>query len=423
MTMPVSARDPRERLPCGPAAWPDLATHRGWLESECCRLLDFGRLAGHPDGGASWLDHRGRPLLDEPVHTWITARMVHVYGMGSLMGVPGSAAVAAKALAGLHGRLRDDVHGGWYSASGPHTAREVKVCYDHAFVLLAASTAAFAELAGADRLLAEAAEIFEKYFWDEDAGLCVDSWDRGWNHAHAYRGINANMHAVEAMLAAADTTGDEKWRARALRVCTALVGIAEKHEWRIPEHYDESWQPLLNYNSERRDDPFKPYGATVGHGLEWARLLLHVEAGVPGHAPPQLLPAAVSLFDRAATDGWSVDGAPGFVYTTDWDGAPVVRDRMHWVVAEAVCAASALWQRTGESRFAASYRTWWDYAAQFLLDLDGGSWHHQLDRRNAPSDTVWKGKADLYHAVQSTLVPRLPLAPTMARALAEGMLR
>jgi len=34
---------------------------------------------------------------------------------------------------------------------------------------------------------------------------------------------------------------------------------------------------------------------------------------------------------------------------------------------------------------------------------------------------VWPGKPDLYHAVQATLIPRLPLAPTMATALAKGL--
>jgi len=32
-------------------------------------------------------------------------------------------------------------------------------------------------------------------------------------------------------------------------------------------------------------------------------------------------------------------------------------------------------------------------------------------------ETVWPGKSDLYHAVQATLIPQLPLAPTMATAL------
>jgi sulfoquinovose isomerase len=57
-----------------------------------------------------------------------------------------------------------------------------------------------------------------------------------------------------------------------------------------------------------------------------------------------------------------------------------------------------------------------------LLDLTGGSWHHQLDERNRPAATVWRGKPDLYHNVQATLIPRLPLAPGLAVALAGGLL-
>jgi len=71
----------------------------------------------------------------------------------------------------------------------------------------------------------------------------------------------------------------------------------------------------------------------------------------------------------------------------------------------------------------AAYRDWWRYAVAHLLDLDRGSWRHQLDRDNRPVATVWPGKPDLYHAVQATLIPRLPEAPGMAKALAEGRLR
>ena len=39
-----------------------------------------------------------------------------------------------------------------------------------------------------------------------------------------------------------------------------------------------------------------------------------------------------------------------------------------------------------------------------------------------PSGTVWTGKPDIYHAFQATLVPRLPLTPTLAGALRDGLL-
>ncbi|MFP3682127.1 sugar isomerase, partial [Pseudomonas sp. SIMBA_041] len=45
--------------------------------------------------------------------------------------------------------------------------------------------------------------------------------------------------------------------------------------------------------------------------------------------------------------------------------------------------------------------------------------HHELGPDNQPSARIWGGKPDLYHAWQAVLIPRLPLAPSMASALAQ----
>jgi len=403
-----------------PAA--DLGIPAATLAAECDRLLDFGRHFPHPLGGAAWLDSRGQPDLSRPVYTYITARMLHVYAIGHLLGRPGDADLAAEALAGLTGPLRDNANGGWLSSiDADGSSPDEKACYAHAFVVLAASSAAVAGLPGARDLLAEALGVLDQRFFDTDAGMLVDSWDRNFTKLDDYRGVNANMHGVEALLAAADVTGDHAWRERALGISRRVaLEFAQPHSWRIPEHFDPDWRPQLEHNRDRPDDPFQPYGATVGHGLEWSRLLLHLEASL-ADPPDWLLPAAKGLFDRAVADGWAVDGADGFVYTTDWDGTPVVRDRMHWVLAEAIAAAAALRTRTGDDRYAEQAATWWAYAERYLLDRTYGSWHHQLDSSNHVIETVWPGKPDLYHAVQATLIPRLSLAPTMATALAKGL--
>lgn len=407
--------------------WLELPEHQAWLQAEAERLLAFGLRSGLAAGGAAYLDDDGAPTPGQPVHTWITGRMVHVYALGQLLGIPGCRPVAERAFAGLRGRLRDQRAGGWFASvddDGPVDA--AKVCYAHAFVVLAASSAVRAELDGAAELLGDATEVFLNRFWDSSVGLCVDTWDAGFATLDPYRGINANMHAAEAMLAAADVTGEVAWLDRAAEIGAFVLRAAGQNGWRIPEHFDKDWIPLPDFNGDRRDDPFKPYGATVGHALEWSRLLLNLEAaaadlpGVRGAA--DWLGGARALFGQAVADGWSVDGAPGFVYTTDWGGVPVVRDRMHWVAAEATAAAAALWARTGDPTYAAWYERWWDYTADVLIDRRRGSWFHQLDADNRPIATVWPGKPDLYHAFQATLFPRLPLAPTLATALARGLL-
>jgi sulfoquinovose isomerase len=397
-------------------------THAAWLDGEADRLLRFATAARHPDGGFAWLDERGHPVPGRDVELWITCRMTHVFALGALLGFPGAEALVDHGVDALQGRFRDERYGGWYAAVGEDgpTATH-KGAYEHAFVLLAASSASVVARPGAEELLADALAVQELRFWDEAHGAVVDVWNRDFTVLEDYRGANANMHTVEAYLAASDVTGDRSWLGRARRILDRFLEAGRVHGWRLPEHFGPRWEPLLEYNRDEPAHPFRPYGATVGHALEWARLAVHVWAA-GGRAAEGLVPAASMLFDRAVTDGWWADGRPGFVYTTDWQGRPVVASRLHWVVTEAINAAAALHQATGDDRYATWYRTWWDHAERAFLDHDGGSWHHELDVENRPAGGVWSGKPDIYHALQATLVPRLPLTPSLASALAQGAL-
>ena len=42
--------------------------------------------------------------------------------------------------------------------------------------------------------------------------MACDTWNTEFTVLDPYRGLNANMHTVEAFLAAADVTGDERYR-------------------------------------------------------------------------------------------------------------------------------------------------------------------------------------------------------------------
>lgn len=179
------------------------------------------------------------------------------------------------------------------------------------------------------------------------------------------------------------------------------------------EHFTAEWIPQLEYNSDDTANQFKPYGATVGHGFEWARLLVQasmVATSAHGH---DYVESAKSLYHRAALDGWQPGPTPGFVYTTDWSGRPVVTERLHWVLCEAIAAAATLGRHTGEDRYDNDYGEWWDVAADSFIDRVGGSWHHELDSDNVPAATVWSGKPDLYHAVQATWISRYELRSSL----------
>ena len=398
--------------------WLSSPAHSRWLEQETDRLLDFARGSVDPAGGFGWLGDDGRlvPELGRPV--WITCRMVHVAALGHQLGRPGCGPLVDHGVAALRGAFRDDRNGGWYAELGPDgPVRREKTAYEHAFVVLAGTSATVAGRPGGRELLDDALEVYATRFWDDDAGMIVEEWDEAFTTLDGYRGMNANMHGVEALLAAADATGDPGLRDRALRITARATRSAREHSWRLPEHHDASWQPLPDYNVDEPAHPFRPFGATIGHSFEWARLALHLRAALGEQAPEWLLESAAAWFDTAVTEGWAVDGTDGFVYTVDWEGAPVVRQRMHWVAAEAIGAAAALWQVTAEERYATAYATWWDHVAEAFLDREQGSWHHELDPALRPAAGTWSGKPDVYHALQATLLPRVPLAPSLALAV------
>ena len=404
--------------------WLGNPAHARWLEHEGDALLRFAAGSRHPGGGFAWLGDDGTPDLDRPVELWITCRMTHVFALAHLLGRPGAGPLVDHGIAALGGRLADPEHGGWFAKVGEDGPTSTdKTAYEHAFVVLAGASAEAAGRPGGKELLDDALDVLLGRFWDDEAGMVVEQWDRTFSTLDAYRGVNANMHTVEALLSAADVRRDPSLRARALRIVERVVHqLGPEHDWRLPEHFDTDWAPLLDYNRDEPAHPFRPYGATVGHWLEWARLALHLHAGLGSNAPAWLLDDATSLVDLALREGWAVDGADGFVYTVDWDGSPVVRQRMHWVAAEGTATAAAMHQATGDPAYDHWYRIWWDHVATCFRDEDGGSWHHELDPRNRPSGLTWQGKPDVYHAFQATLIPRLPLAPTLATALRDGLL-
>ena len=401
------------------AGWLHTALHRQWLDDQGQRLLDFSKGA-MVEGGFTALDDTGQPLAGASAQTIITARMTHAYALAFARGLPGCRALAQHGVTALSETLRDAKQGGWLQAAGDTTAR--KQAYVHAFVALAASTAVVTKLPGGAALLEQALIPIEQHFWSEDEGVMRESFAADWTDEEDYRGANSNMHSLEMALAVADAQNAPLWRSRALRIANRFVNeLARSSGFRLGEHFDSQWRPLTDYHGDRPDDDLRPYGLTPGHFLEWSFLLLKLEAALvaqDGSAPGWLLESAVKLFEMGVNIGWSVDGAPGMVYTVDWQDRPVVRNRPHWVMAEAIKAAWALFTRTGDGVFADWYRCFWDYADLHLIDREKGSWHHEVDPSNKPSSRVYEGKADLYHAYQATLTGLVPLDRSVAVSLA-----
>lgn len=398
----------------------DTTENKEFLHENSLRLLEFGRKFPSPGGSSYYLGDDGTPWTDRPRETWITSRMAHVYSIGSMMGIAGCKELAEAAIKGLSGELQDKENGGWYAGlTSDGGILPNKQCYAHAFVILASTSAKLAGVKGAEELLKKALEVYDKYFWNEEEGLSVDTWNTEFTELDGYRGINANMHTVEAFLAAADALNEEKYRIRAGRIIDRVIDWAKDNNYRIPEHFTSDWQPDLEKNKEKPDDPFKPYGATPGHGIEWARLITQwaLSSDLNMRLERKYIEEACCLYERAVADAWNADGAPGIVYTTDWEGKPVVHDRMHWTLAEAINTSAVLYRVTGDKKYADDYAGFMQYLDETVLDHKTGSWFHQLDENNKLKNTVWPGKSDLYHAFQAMLIPYADINISIAKAV------
>ena len=422
--------------------WIGAPEHNRWLANETHALLKYAQNAKVPSG-FGWIGEDGKVDTSHPVELWITGRMTYAFSLGSMLGIPGCRRFADHGVRALRDAFKDQEHGGWWSAVGhevdadghatPIDPNSRKECYQNAFVMLAAATATAANRPGAHELLQEAMSVQDRFWWDSTYGLPFESYAADYTDLEEYRGINAAMHTVEAYLAAADVSGDVKWLERAVQIIDFAVNVqARSHDWRLPEHYDSFWHPRLNYNEDQPAHPFRPYGATPGHGLEWARLTVQAHSALVGRrlpTPDWMIDAAEQLFERARMDGWRVDGKPGFVYTTDFDGKAIVHERMHWVVCEGVSAAAALRQAILDAggseldveHYEHCYRSWIDYAEEYLI-AEPGVWTHELDDSNRPSTRTWAGHPDIYHALQMTLMSRVPVRPALGQALAERRL-
>lgn len=366
-------------------------------------LLQFAEKFAPPQ--ADW-SPGVRAAPPSPIDLVLVTRMTHTFALALPADHPRTAEITEAGIEALRSTFSDATHRGWLSVPGAPRKR----AYEHAFVLLATSTAVRSGHPAVENvarsLLTEALEVIDTHFWNEDLGVLRESFAADWTDDEPYVGGNSNMHAVEAYLAAAAATSDKALLARALRIADAIV---HRHlqlgQRMLVEHFSPELKPLLQYNRDAPADALRPFGSTVGHWLEWSRLLVELDVAL-AEPPPWLIESATLLFDKALRLGWQADGHPGFVYTLDWTGAVSVDSRLHWVLAEAIAAASALHVRTGNPLYATRYDEFWNLAALAFLAPDG-SWRHELACDLRPIRRVWGGRPDAYHASTALLAHRL----------------
>lgn len=356
-------------------------------------------------GFVAQIDDDGRVYDPHTRHLVHSCRYAHNFALGHRFGLlPGCREAAEHGLAFLREAHRDPVHGGYFwSLTDREPVDRRKFAYGHAFVLLAAATALRAGLDARD-LLDDIEEVLEHRFWRSLDALYVDEASEDWTTVDPYRGQNANMHLVEALLAAFDATGAGRFLDRAALVARRVtLDLTAQTGGLLWEHYDAEWRADLAYNRATPRDLFRPYGVLSGHLLEWAKLLVLLDRARP---TDWAVPTARRHFASATAHAWD-ERHGGFLYAFDLDGGIIDDAKYHWVIAEAIGAAAVLYAHTGDAAYLDWYERSWRHAWAHQIDHERGGWYTALTRDNRREELPFaRGKGDFYHQVGACLLAR-----------------
>ncbi|WP_136689390.1 AGE family epimerase/isomerase [Halorhabdus amylolytica] len=362
---------------------------RDWLRDRLASVLEFYYPRGVDDrhgGYLANLDERTGEVYDPHTkHLVASCRYVVNFCVGDRLDGPNwCRTAAARGVDFLQAGHRDPETGGYdWLLDGTKPVDRKRVCYGHAFVLLAYARAVEADIPGAADSLDAVYELLMEHFWEPEYDLCRSEYDGDFETTAEYRGQNANMHTCEAMLAAYEATDEQRYLDRASEIAHALtVELAAEHDGLLWEHYTDEWDHDMAYNRDKPADLFRPWGYQPGHHIEWAKLLAVLDRYT---GTDWALDRAEELFTAAVDHGWD-DAYGGFVYTFDPDGESIVDDKYGWPVAEGIGAAAALYERTGEDGYLEWYERLWAYAQEHLT-APGGNFHTKLTRENDPYET------------------------------------
>lgn len=352
------------------------------------------------EDGGYYNEYRDDGFITDRVNQHIvsTTRFIFNFALASgLFGRDDFKAAAAHGLQHLSAVHHDAEHGGYFWTLDRRLPGDAtKHCYGHAFVLLAYAMGLKAGIAGMREKLEQTYALLEERFWEARHELYKDEISRDWKTVSPYRGQNANMHMTEAMLAAFEATGDEKYLDRAetlaRRICVELPRQAQGVVW---EHYDETWSIDWEYNKDNPRHIFRPYGYQPGHMTEWTKLLMVLERH---RRRDWMLPTAVLLYETALARSTDIAHG-GLHYSHGPDGRLYDLDKYHWVQCETLAAAAALAVRTGKERYWQDYDRLWAYSWRHFIDHQYGCWYRILspDGRRLSDIKSPAGKTD-YHS-------------------------
>ena len=307
----------------------------------------------HRDGTADWA---------APRRVFVQARQIYCYAKAAQMGwYPEGRVIALKGLEHMLARAKEpDGRPGYVHRLTPEgtVLDGRRDAYDHAFILLALSTAYALDKDAQIRAEIDALLAFIDTHLRSPHGGVLEGLPQSMP-----RRQNPHMHLFEAMIAAFDATHDLSFQNRAGEFFALfLANLYDKQKRVLGEYFEEDWSKI------------EPVSVEPGHQAEWVWLLKGFEritACPTGRYRTELLETAVRCHDAAT--GCLIDEA-------DADGNIRRHSRRLWPQTEIAKA----WIAQAESAEAGAA----EKARAALVRLERyylshpvrGGWYDQFDR-------------------------------------------
>ena len=183
--------------------WLDSIEHNRWLSAQLQALIAEAKVSTTPSGFSEG------PEGEEPsprAQFTLSARMLHAFSLGTLLGLPGSRRYADHAIKALSTYFVDPVNGGMWVSIKPEPGEDghgvpwdeagrVKSQYNTVYALLGAAAAAVANRPGAHELL-EAMLAEQKEYWADDYGLVWDQYDEAFTEPVPVHTLGTLIHTI-----------------------------------------------------------------------------------------------------------------------------------------------------------------------------------------------------------------------------------
>jgi mannose-6-phosphate isomerase len=244
----------------------------------------------------------------------VVTRQIFVFGEAAQAGLPGAADAVSLGLDYLrrHAGTAETGYAWRFDLAGT-VIDDRRDLYDHAFVLLALSSAARALAMAADGLRdqAIALDAYLQAGFRHVAGGYVESLPES-----APRRQNPHMHLLEAYLAGYEIFGASRFLARADELVDLfLTRLFQWREGALPEYFDDGLQPLREAGR---------FVVEPGHHAEWVWLLdwhRRAKLSVGQAAPARCAEAIAALL--AFLDAHGVNPATGALLDEIWSDGSV----------------------------------------------------------------------------------------------------